>query len=84
LEYHEAKSKLIDGLYGNGRVSLYLSNKTRGNYILLLRIPHRQPDNAGSWIIPLKGVPEDVVKNHSKRPLTITEAIKLFEEYHGE
>lgn len=83
LDYQEGKSKLIDALYGDGYCSLHISNKSRGNYILLLRIPHVLPDNAGSWIIPLKSVPEEAISVFNRKHITIREAIKLFEEYHG-
>jgi hypothetical protein len=83
LEYTEAKSKLIDALYGGGHCGMYLSNKSKGNYILLLRIPHVLPSNAGSWIIPLKAVPDDIAAKFKSSPIKINDALKLFEEYHG-
>jgi hypothetical protein len=83
LDYTEAKSKLIDALYGEGHCRLFLSNMKKRNYILLLRIYHPLPDSSGSWIIPLINVPDDIARSVGKKPMKITEAIKLFEEYHG-
>jgi hypothetical protein len=51
---------------------------------MLLRIPVIVPNIGGAWLIPLRSVPEDVIKLKTfPHPITITEAIRLHEEYHG-